>query len=115
MNLQYEWLQEITVHTKKDSILRLHLSNVNNQFRLYGEFFDSEKKEWTLVDFSTQRVNNCNKLLEDCLRDFNTTITQEGDTIIAVKNPCNTPFVTGEQQQVIIQNVGLIADVSINQ
>jgi hypothetical protein len=114
VNLQYEWLQEIVVRTEKGNLLRLHLGNVSQQFRLYGEFYESSTEKWSLVDFPSQRIGDCNKLLENCLKTFSISLGEYKDKISALENPCNAPFISGAQQQAIVQQLGLMAKVSVN-
>lgn len=114
MNFQYEWLQEIVVHTEKGNILRLHLSNVTNLFRLYGEYHESTTKKWWLVDFPSERTGDSTKLFKDCLENFCISLAQKNDKITLLENPCNAPFISVVEQQKIVKQMGITATVTVN-
>ena len=113
--LPVEYLQEINIYTEKGNILKLFLSEMSGLFKLFGgEYFDNDSKQWGPVPFSDQRVNDCNKLLEECLRNFSASRVKNGDCIVRVHNPCNTPFVTGPQQYALLQLLNIAATVQVN-
>lgn len=112
IDLQYEWLHEIQIETSAGRILRLHLSELNKGYRVYGEFYDT--KEWYLVGFDSKRVADVKALFEGCLRDFTAAITAKGDQIARVNNPCNDPFVTVAEQQAILAKLNISASVTKN-
>lgn len=114
MNLGYEFLQELIIKTKAGRILRLHIAEQSNTYRLYGEYFDTTTNKWTLVGFSNTRTPQAPPLLEQCIKDFSNAMAALNDNIQSLENPCNTPFITKSEQEALLSNQSISAVVTVN-
>lgn len=114
MNLTFEFSQEIIVTTKNGYILRLHLSKMSPDFRLYGEYYDATEKEWWVVGFSNKGGSSPSQLVENCLKDFSAAMAKKKDSIVSLHNPCNTPFLSQGDQEMILEQRSIAAIVSVN-
>ncbi|MGZ4947034.1 MAG: hypothetical protein ACXV5N_11705 [Halobacteriota archaeon] len=114
MHLTFEPSQEIIITTKNGYILRLHLSKMSPDFRLYGEYYDATQKEWWVVGFSNKGEASASQLVENCLKDFSAAMLKKQDSIVTLHNPCNTPFLSRDDQEEILKQQSILASISVN-
>lgn len=114
MNLGDEFLQELVITTENDSVLRLHIGEKSESYRLYGEYFDSATKQWQLVDFPKDRKQELTPLLDQCIKDFVAAMAGKNDRLKSLHNPCNASFISKEEQEKILSQQKVSAVVTVN-
>lgn len=107
-------IQNIDIYSQQGSVLRIQIEESNSYFIMSGDYVTSGNTERSIVGFSGDRVANCEERFEKTLISLRNSLNNIGDQIVRIHNPCNTPFITGQQQAEILNRLNILAEVEIN-
>ena len=107
-------IQVINVYTELGNVLKLYVAEFGGGYKITGEYIDAINDQHTVVDFDENHCGDCADLLTKCLESFSGSLKRDNDRIVRLHNPCNTPYITGPHEQVILSQLNIIANVEVN-
>jgi hypothetical protein len=104
-------MQSINVKTEQECILIVRLNGTPGSIELAVARVEEGAG---FVPTPYQPALDVNNTFEELVRDFISRRDRKGDKVVLVENPYGDPLLRAEQQQVILESLGIYVNISVN-